>query len=148
MALNIDLDRGVLHRRTTTGVDVFMYYDTPGVFLNAYGAVVADSLAAEAGFDVERLSHDKRRRETMDAAMREIEEQYGSEAVREVKAERNGYKLIHVGLNRYNIEAPDESRLNPRPLTDVEANGIFNQLVPPEPVPFLALKGGKKDDSE
>ncbi len=145
MALNIDLDRGVWHKRTSSGIDVFMYIDTPGVFLNAYGTVVDDALASTAGFDVERLSTAKRRRETMDAAMRSIEDQYGSEQVREVNMERNGYKLVHIGLNRFNIEAPDGAKLNPRPLTDVEAMSIFDQLVPPEHVPFLALKGGKSE---
>lgn len=148
MALKIDLDRGVQHRRTMEGVDVFMYFDTPGVFLNAHEHVVSDELARSAGFDVDALSLVKKRRELMDDAMRGIEAQYGSEKVREIKAERKGYSLVHVGLNRYNIEAPDGSNLNPRPLTDVEALSIFDQLVPPDAVPFLDLKGGRAEEEE
>src|SRR5690554_3858011 len=50
----IDLDRGVLIRKhETTGTTIYMYFDTPGVYLNAHGGKVSEALAKQAGFDVD-----------------------------------------------------------------------------------------------
>jgi len=81
MSGNIDYDRGVVKRiHPNLGVDVYMYRDDPGVFLNAFGTEVDVELAKSCGFDVDKLEKAKRKKEMMAKAMIEIEAQLAEEA--------------------------------------------------------------------
>lgn len=132
MSKHIDVDRGVLMRYLEgTGIQVYMYVDEPGVFLNAFGKEVSEDLAKQAGFDVERLSRERVKRERMKAAFAAIEAEIdNSEAKENVVEERDGFRLIDIGLGRYMIKDPEGASLNPVPVTEQIAKKLFDQLVP------------------
>lgn len=122
----IDYDRGVTHKRHPSGLDVYMYKDQPGVFLNAFGREVTPDLAAAAGFDVDRLLKEKTKRERMALAMAAIEEEFEGEA-KQVKS-KGEFKAVHVGFGRHNVLDADGNKLNPRPLTKEEALKLLEQM--------------------
>ena len=133
---NIDLNRGVtIRRHPTTGVQVFMYKDTPGVFLNAHGTEVDPELAKSAGFNTEALLKDKLKRERMAVAMSTIEAEFSSgPAMRETVRTQDGFQLIAVGLGRHKVLDPDGEELHAQPLTLEEANLLLDQLTHTAPV--------------
>ena len=141
---NIDLNRGVtIRRQPTTGVQVFMYKDTPGVFLNAHGTEVDPELAKSAGFNTEALLKDKLKRERMAVAMSTIEEEFSSgPAMRETVREADGFKLIAVGLGRHKVLDPDGEELHDKPLTLEEANLLLDQLTHTAPGEAVVELGG------
>lgn len=134
MAHRIDLNRGVTMRYTSEGVEVFMYKDTPGVFLNAFGTEVSRDLAAKAGFPVDLLINERRKRERMAEAGRVIEEQFNMSRVeRKVVAERAGWKVVSLGLGRHQVLDPEGSPVNAKYVTLEEAQVLLNSMVPTEP---------------
>jgi hypothetical protein len=149
---NIDLDRGVTLRITGDGVEVYMYKDTPGVYLNAYGTQVSEQLALRAGFDVERLAKARKRREMMKKAALMIDEELDQDDVRTKKVivERNGFTVTSIGLGRHIIEDPDGLKITERPLTKEEAVALFDELVPKpvEEVKSAAKAPAKTDPSK
>lgn len=127
----IDYDRGVQKRLHPTGISVFMYKDQPGVFYNAHGKEVAPSLATECGYKTERLLREKLRREKMTAAQIAIDEEFGySDKQHVVVAERDGYQLVDIGLDRFIIEDNEGVSLTPRHLTRAESQAVFDKVVP------------------
>jgi hypothetical protein len=139
--MSIDYDRGVIKRNSTKlGVAVYMYVDDPGVFLNAFGTQVDDSLATDAGFDVAAFAKVKLKKDRISSAMAEIEAEMASQGpARNVKFERDGFQVIDIGLERYNVEDPDGTVLNSNPLSAPQAKLLLEKLVPKgktsEPVP-------------
>jgi hypothetical protein len=128
----IDYDRGVMKSvQPSTGVEVYMYLDEPGVYRNAFGDVITEKLAQEAGFDVEKFRKARIRRERMADAKRAIEEELDhSDVQTKVVKQRNGYALVSMGFGRYNIEDPDGQPLTDKPLTKQEAEAVFDKVVP------------------
>lgn len=138
MANNIDLNRGVERRTHQSGTAVFMYLDTPGVYLNAFGTEVAESMAGEAGFPIEKYRKERLKQERLQAAKSAIEAEFATMGggVREVSKERNGFLLVHLGSGRYNIEDPDGNVLNAGgPIDKTAASRVFDQLAGPEKEP-------------
>lgn len=133
--MKIDLNRGVtIRRHASTGVQVFMYKDDPGVFLNAHGTEVDPALAASAGFDIDTLLKEKVKRERQAVAMAAIEAEFSagpakSEVVRSV----DGFNLVAVGLGRHKVLDPDGEELHSTPLTLEEANLLLDQLTHTQP---------------
>lgn len=132
MANLIDYDRGV-HIRTvdSMGLDVFMYVDSPGVYLNAHGKEVSIELAKAAGFPVETHVKQRQIKERMATAIDQIKREM--EAVPEEKRvilERKGFTMIDIGLDRYQVLAPDGDVLTKNPMSKREAEIVFSQLVP------------------
>lgn len=127
----IDYDRGVIiNNHQASGMDVFMYVDTPGVYLNAHGTEVKESLAQEAGFPVERYARERLRRERMTKAMQAIDAELASiGTVREVIAENKGFKAVHIGLGRHRVEDPDGGMLTDQDLTKEQAELLLEKLV-------------------
>ena len=126
----IDLDRGVIICNHSAGFNVYMYVDTPGVYLNAYGAEVPIGIASEAGFDTERNGKLRQRRERMAKAMQEIEKDLALvDRVHEVLMEQAGLKLVHVGFERYIIEDADGNNLTKQPLTKEQGENLLPRLV-------------------
>lgn len=130
----IDYDRGVIIKiHQTSGMDVFMYVDTPGVFLNAFGTEIDPSIAKEAGYDVDRLLREKVKRERMAQAAKLIEQELAleeKEGVREVVAERQGFKVIDLGLGRHYVEDPEGNQLTAQPLPLEQAKLLLSKLTP------------------
>jgi len=153
---NIDEDRGVLIRHVPElGMEIYMYRDTPGVWLNAYGTPVAPDLARKAGFDVDRYLKLKQRRDMMSQAQAAIEKQLDLEAsqpgARTVILERDGFKIVQTASGRCVVEAPDGTALTgTAQLNETAARAIFDQICPPaapapseaEGVPSADVGGG------
>lgn len=128
----IDYDRGVIIQSHHSGMDVFMYVDTPGVFLTAHGKDVSEQIAAEAGYDVAKLMKERIRRERIDQATKLISKELEDEKdlVENVVEEREGWKLVSTGLGRHNVVDPDGNILNRSPLVLDSAKRLFDGMAP------------------
>ena len=133
MARKIDYDRGVIiSQHKASGMDVFMYVDTPGVYLNAFGTPVSDQLAKEAGYDVEKFGKDKLKRERMAKAMTAIEAELAiadEVGKKNVIEEKGGFKIVDLGVGRHYVEDAEGNRLNSIPLPVEQARVLLAQLV-------------------
>ena len=130
----IDLNRGVtIKTDPATGARICMYKDEPGVFLNAHGAVVADTLAARCGFPVKDLLRERHKREAIARSAKEIEEEYEEKMVVKTKDKvlaksEDGYKVIQQPFGRCWVHGPDDKAINDRPLTKEEALHLFKVI--------------------
>ena len=131
----IDYDRGVIKRtHPLNGVAIYMYRDTPGDYLNAFGTPVSEKIAKEAGFDVALLAKHKLKRERLAQAREAIEREIDTgELTKEIVRQRSGFSLTHIGLGRYIVEDPDGTVLTPEPQSKQIAEKLFDELVPDEP---------------
>lgn len=110
----IDYDRGVIIRsHAISGMDVYMYVDEPGRYLTAHGTEVPEQIAKEAGYDVEKLAKDRVRKERKIQATEAIDRELSDEqnVVEDVVAERNGFKLVSIGLGRHHLKDPEGNQL-------------------------------------
>jgi hypothetical protein len=129
----IDYDRGVIiNIHQGSGMDVYMYADDPGVFLNAHGDVISDALAAEAGYDIEKLGKERVRKSRKQQALEMIDAELADDkdVKEEVLEERGGYKMISTGLGRYHVVDPDGNRLTSFPVSEEMAKKLFDGMAP------------------
>lgn len=137
----IDYDRGVIIKVVPSlGLDIFMYRDQPGVYLNAYGQPVSLELAAQAGFNVAKHTQQRTKQRLIDEFRRKLDADMKAELEatdKVVVLEREGFSLVAIAEDRHFIESPDGQNLTPgRYLTREEGEALFNQVVPsPEPAP-------------
>lgn len=127
----IDYDRGVIiNVHAASGMDVFMYADDPGVFLNAHGGEVKDFIAKEAGYDIEKLAKDKlkKSRKAQASAMIEAEFADDKDMTEDVVAEVDGYTIVTTGLGRHHVLDPDGNRLSAFPLSLEAAQNLLNGM--------------------
>ncbi len=136
-ASTIDYDRGVTKKRhPKSGMDIYMYRDEPGVFRDAFGNPVDPRLARSAGYDTDALGKIKARKERFAAAFAAVEAELADEnglPKKQIVAERNGFKIVNLGLGRHVIEVPDGNTLNPTPVPKEEAEFIFDSVAGEEP---------------
>lgn len=128
---NVDYDRGVIIiNHAKTGMDIFMYVDDPGKFLNAHSAPVSDELAKEAGFDVDKLSKERIKKERKQQAMQLIDAELSSDndVREEVVEERNEYKIVATGAGRHHVVDPEQNRLSSFPLSLEDAKKLLNGM--------------------
>lgn len=128
---NIDFDRGVIFAtHPQLGLSVYMYVDAPGKYINAFGKEISETLAKEAGFEVERYAKDRRRREMLAKAAQAIDSEL--ESVEEPKAavvlEKEGFKVLDIGYGRFNVNDPDGNMLNATPLSQELAEKLVERL--------------------
>lgn len=132
MAFRIDLDRGVISRsHPSLGMDVYMYVDDPGVYLTAHGTEVALALAEQAGFEVDKYAKQHKIKVAMANAQADVLAQF-NEATTEVLVERNGFKVVDIGLGRCNVLSPDGDLLNKTPVSREQAEILLKHLTPDE----------------
>lgn len=123
----IDLNRGVtIKTDPSTGARVCMYKDQPGVFLNAHGAIVHESLAARCGFPVKDLMRQRRKFEAIATAHDQIEAEFEEQMAvktkdKVLKETTDGYKAVQQPFGRCWVYGPDDKPLNDKPLTKEEA---------------------------
>jgi len=136
MARIIDYNRGVLiNSHPTLGMDVFMYVDTPGVYLTAHGTAVSEELAHQAGYPVEQYRKERQKRDRMNAAKVAIEKELEVAVEDKVLKERDGFKVMNLGLGRYDVVDPDGNVLHPgQHLPEATALKLLDQMAP-LPVP-------------
>lgn len=131
MPKNIDYDRGVVKRKHPSGLELYMYMDEPGTYRNAFGNEVEETLAKEAGFKVDSLRLAKLKKERMAEAMSQIEAELADEK-REVVKEKDGFKVVSIGLGRHIVEGPDGTSLTDTPIPKEMAETILERLVKPQ----------------
>lgn len=91
-------------------MDIYMYANDPGIYLNAYGKRVPSSMAEAAGFDI-KMWEAKRKKKAAFASFAKSQE--AAEATgfddNEVKvlAEHEGFKLIELPQGRATIIDPE-----------------------------------------
>lgn len=125
--MSIDLDRGVTIRIETSGVRVYMYKDTPGIYYNHGGHVISEKIAAAAGFPVDELRHMKEMRDKQSDALNAIEREFLGQPVTEI-ANVEGWKIMHLGVGRHSVLDPDGNSMNTRDMTQEEALILLEQL--------------------
>lgn len=128
----IDLDRGVrIGRDRDTKVYVYMYMDTPGVYLNAFGKPVSEGLAKMAGFEVEKLRRERLRRERLAEFNSELNAeldlaQDGGEDI--VLASGGGYRVLRLASGMVNVVDEDGQKVNPIPLSEQLGRTLLTKL--------------------
>lgn len=102
-SLLIDLNRGVTKRINPAGVHVFMYKDSPGVYLDWDGKEVDPAMAKSAGFDIDTLARRKAQadkiREATEAINKEFSddmEPYRSGDMQVIKGVDSGYRIADL----------------------------------------------------
>ncbi len=128
---NIDYDRGVIiNTHRPSGMDVFMYVDDPGHFLNAHSAQVSDDIAREAGYDVEQLAKERLKKERKAQAMQMIDAELADDkdVTEETIVEKDGYKVVSTGLGRNHVIDPDGNRLTSFPLALEAAKKLLDGM--------------------
>lgn len=130
--LNIDYNRGVTKKvHPHSMIAVYMYKDTPGVFLNAYGTEVSAELAAECGFNTDALLKEKLKRERIQQVTAMVEAELAGDTVtRKLVEDIGGFKVVDIGLSRYIVEDPDGNTLTATPLPLDTASKLLRQLNP------------------
>lgn len=125
--MEIDLNRGVTIKTHPSGVQLYMYKDTPGVYLTAHGIEAPQKMAKEAGFEVERLRKALVKKERMAAALQAVEQEFsGSEAPHKEVAAKDGFRVMSIGFGKHDLIDPDDNKINPRPLTKQEAMALLD----------------------
>lgn len=129
---SIDFNRGVtIRRHNATGMQIFMYKDAPGAYMNAFGKPVHEALAEQAGFPVAILRKEKDKLERIGRARAEIEAEFERTGpIKELVQEQDGYKLYLRGLGRYDVEDPDGNKLNEFPLPEQVARNLMSSFAP------------------
>lgn len=131
----IDYDRGVLIRtEPLSGVDVFMYVDSPGIYLNAHGNTIPPNFAAKAGYDIDADAKKKLIMDRMRLAKEAIEKDVNGvdPSTQEVKQLDGGYSLLGIGLGRWLLRDPEQNVLTQTAMTEEQATQIANMLVQAE----------------
>lgn len=123
---------GAIIRYADGGIGVVMLHAVPGVWYDERGRQVGPAIARRAGYDTTALLEQKRKREAIAKVTLEVEAQFAKAAgQREVLKEVKGYKLVHIGNERYNIEyGSDTSPVNTKgPMPKDIAEASFNAVV-------------------
>ena len=131
-AKRIDYDRGVIFtKHSGTGVEVYMYVDEPGVYINAFEGPVDEKFAKEAGFDTEKYAKQRVYKERMRAAKNAIEAELSKITDEPIVAvEKAGFKIMDIGVGRFTVHDPQGNVLTPEPLSLEIAEKLVAALVP------------------
>ena len=135
MSDGIDANRGVMIQRHPSMGLVYMYIDTPGVYLNTFGKEIPEKVAAQAHFDVEELGKEKLKRERMAKAMTaiEIELELAITADEEtILWERGGYRVVKLSHGKAYVFDDENNKLTPIAIPQEEAKLLLDHLVPEE----------------
>lgn len=122
----IDLNRGVTIRRDhVSGIQVFMYKDTPGVFLDGYGGEVDEKLALRAGYDIVVLGKERERKAKIAEEVAKINAAFGTEDGAVIAFEMGGFKVVALaGKGQYQVVSPDGNSMTDKSLTLVQAKKV------------------------
>jgi hypothetical protein len=121
----IQASRGCRIRFHPSGYRVVMYYDSPGQFFNESGKPVGEEVAAQAGYDVEELGRERKKRERIEELRRKAEAEFATveqKVEKELSASSTGGMVVkHVGGGKYAVFDSEGVRLTKRGLTKEEA---------------------------
>lgn len=139
----IDYDRGVLiMTHPQTGIDVFMYLDEPGVYLTAHAHPIAEQLAKEAGYDVEKYAKEKVRNERRAHANALIDKELDSETdvVEKVVEQKGSFTLVSIGLGRHHLKDGEGNQITAHALTEEQGKKLLDAMVLSEAPPAEVKK--------
>lgn len=150
MSRVIDYDRGVsIRQHKQTGIMVYMYKDTPGVYYNVHGTEVAEDFAGEAGFDIASLGKQRTLRERMSAAMDEIKAELDlAGEAGEVVKEQGGLKIVRINDDKFQVLDENGNKISPIPLPLDQATLLLDKLGKPSPFKAAAKKAQKEAQTE
>ena len=134
MPTGIDVNRGVMIKKHPSMGLVYMYLDTPGVFLNAFGKEIPEAIAGQAFFDIEPLGKERIKRERMREAMTAIElelELANSADEETVLWSRGTFRVVKLALGNAYLYDGDE-KLTPVAIPAQEAKVLLDHLAPEE----------------
>lgn len=137
----VDLDRGVVMRNHRQGFKVCMYADQPGVYYTISGKEVPEAVAAEAGFNVSKLSMERSRREKLSQLQQQVDEEFGALAEGAAVFEAGGYAVVHNGDGGFGIKDPDGNMLTDKSLPRDQAVTLAKQLANEESTPATETQG-------
>lgn len=122
----IDLNRGVtIRRHDHSGMQVYMYKDDPGTFLDAYGGEVDEKLALQAGYDVPTLIKERDRKNRITAEVAKINAMYGTVDGGDIAFEKAGFKAVAMeGEGQFQVVSPEGNVLTDKSLTLAEAKKV------------------------
>ncbi len=115
-----------------TMMEVFMYRAKPGVYYNAHGKEVHESLAKRAGYDVERHMSERQHQVRALAAAAVISKEEGVDRgpnKHVVIEEQAGFKLVDIGLGRFWVEDESGPLTKGTTLTRELAQMVFDDCV-------------------
>ena len=128
----IDLDRGVeLRFHEKSGMEVWMYVDEPGVYLDSSGKEVPEQLAALVGYPIEKHRKERLIRQKMADTERAMRQQLAQETQGEKKIvqSRGGYVIVAVGdLGYHQVEDADGTVLSKKLMPLAEAKFLLDVL--------------------
>lgn len=130
--MKIDLDRGVSIRVHGSGMRIYMYKDEPGVFYDPTGGRVKPELAAEAGFNVEELTRERKKLAALAAAKRRIDEEFATaeDDMRSILSVDTGHEVRHLGFGNYAVFDASGRQLTKRAMTKAQATALLEGLIP------------------
>ncbi len=135
MPEGIDVNRGVMIQKHDSMGLVYMYIDTPGVYLNAFGKEVPEAVAKGAAFDTETLGKERVKRERMAEAMTAIEIELELAVTAEEETilwERGGYRVVKLSHGKAYLFDDENNKLTPIAIPQEEAKLLLDHLVPEE----------------
>lgn len=105
MAQALDLNRGVMTKFHPSGIKVSMYIDDPGTYYADNGQALAEELAAQAGFDIDRNKREKVKLLKMKAYKEQLEREMQSEedALADAMSKGDNHDVRHIGGGQYAI---------------------------------------------
>jgi hypothetical protein len=137
MVFSIDLDRGVqMSSHPSLGIDIYMYIDDPGIYYTAHGNPISSELARAAGFDVDAFEKKHKIKLALAKANQTVLDEFNENPGPKLVEERDGFKIMDIGMGRHNVVGPDGDVLHKTPITLEQANILLDNLAPkPEPKP-------------
>lgn len=133
----IDVRRGVnIRRHRGQMMYIYMYFDDPGIYYNKHGHEVPATLAAEAGFEVDKYAKERYKKARMAEfkSKLELELTAAEDAPTDtVLKERGGFKLVKLGEKHGKVFDESGQPMNDRPVLLSDAEALFNHLAPEEP---------------
>ena len=142
----IDLNRGVtIREEPSSHAQVFMYKDSPGVYLNTYGQEVPEALARAAGFPVEELAKERKFKADLAAAAETLRGQMdASKGNQKTVKEGDNYRLVQMGKESFLVETVDGKAMHPGHLSKQVATVLYDSLEPEKAK--ASSKGKTKED--
>lgn len=136
----VDYDRPTIIRiEPTTGMDVCMYKDAPGVYFTSTGKPVPEALAAKAGFNVEanerlRIKRERIRNfaQTLEQEELQAELEVKQGKPKEIVHEADGFKVVALGPGRHAVEDPDGNTLSRKTLALEVAKKLVDEMAESE----------------
>ena len=128
----VDFDRGAILRLHPSGARICAYVDSPGTYFDMNEQAVPDSIAVEAGFNVEIDRRERRKTEALDKARADIEREFaakdGDYAKAMDAAMLGPMEVKHMGGGRFALFDFEGKRVTEGKLTREQADKLIEMV--------------------